>query len=193
MDVLEAIKTRRSIGRMMADEPPREVIEQLIEAAIEAPNHHNTEPWRFFVLSGKAREEFGEVLARSLRARWRGDDSKIDGFLIAERAKPLRSPVLIVVGVKNANNERIDPREDLQAASAAIQNILLAAHARGLSSVWRTGEGVYDANVKAYFNLEPQDEIAGIVYLGYADPEARAGTPARQRSAITEWRNGSAG
>src|SRR5262245_925208 len=118
MEVIEAIKTRRSVGRMSQQEPPREIIEKLIEAAVEAPNHHNTEPWRFFVLRGAARERLGDALAERLQRAWRGDESKLEAGLIAERSKPLRSPVLIVVGVKHSDNERIDPREDLQAASA---------------------------------------------------------------------------
>lgn len=193
MDVIEAIKTRRSIGRMSKQEPPREVIERLIEAAVEAPNHHNTEPWRFFVLTGPAREQLGEVLAERLKRAWYGDESKLEAGLMAERAKPLRSPVLIVVGVKHSDNERIDAREDLQAASAGIQNLLLAAHSYGLTTVWRTGEGVYDDAVKAHFGLSPQDEIAGMVYLGYADPDAAATAMPRSRAAgsLTEWRDGS--
>ena len=193
MDISEAIKTRRSIGRMTQDPPPRELIEKMIDAAIEAPNHYDTQPWRFFVLSGKAREDFGDVLAETLKLRWRdADTGKLDNLMGAERAKPMRSPVLVVVGVKHSDDERIVPREDLQAASAAIQNMLLTAHANGLSAVWRTGDGAYDDNVKAYFNLEAGDEIAGVVYVGYPDPESVSRITQRVRSAdgMIEWREG---
>jgi nitroreductase len=80
-------------------------------------------------------------------------------------------------------------REDLQAASAALQNMLLAAGSLGLAAIWRTGDGAYDPEVKAHFGLGPDDEIAGILYLGYAD-ESFGPAPARQRdfASRTQWR-----
>jgi nitroreductase len=106
-----------------------------------------------------------------------------------ERRKPMRSPVLIVVGVTSADADPMTRREDLQAASAALQNMLLAANALGLAAVWRTGDGAYDTDVKAHFGLQPADEIAGILYLGYADATFGP-APARQRDFApkTEWR-----
>ena len=69
METLEAIATRRSIGKVKPDRPPRELIERMLEAAVQAPNHHVTEPWRFFVLAGQAGEEMGRVMADVLRPR----------------------------------------------------------------------------------------------------------------------------
>lgn len=201
MDALEAIRSRRSIGKHLPFPPSREDVEVLLAAAVEAPNHHETEPWRFCVVAGDAREELGAVMEEALRLRMRGEDAaKVDGLALAERAKPMRSPVLIVVGVKHAagqeagpglanGGERVLPVEDLEAAAAAIQNILLAAHALGLAAQWRTGDGAFDPLVKAWFGLAPTDEIAGLVYVGHRDP---ARDPphreARTWQDKTEWR-----
>jgi nitroreductase len=108
-----------------------------------------------------------------------------------ERAKPMRSPVLIVVGVSSEHDDEMTHREDLQAASAALQNMLIAANALGLAAIWRTGDGAYDDSVKAWFGLRPQDEIAGILYLGYPD-ETLPPMPERTReyASKTEWRGG---
>jgi nitroreductase len=191
MDLIDAIAGRRSKGKMMRDEmPPRALVEKVLAAAVHAPNHHDTQPWRFFVLSGEARDEFGEALAGALRAREAGlDASKLDGLMVAERAKPMRSPVLIVVGVQSERDDHMTRREDLQAASAAVQCMLLAADSLGLAAIWRTGDGAYDDRIKAYFGLNPHDEIAGIVYLGYADTSLPP-LEARQRvyADRTEWR-----
>jgi nitroreductase len=188
--LLDAIAARRSAGRMTQALPPREVIEQVLAAAVEAPNHHNTQPWRFFVLAGAARERFGEVLAKSLKGRIRPgtERSKIDGLIAGERAKPLRSPVVIVVASVSERDDAVTRREDFQAACAAIQNMLLAAEALGLAAIWRTGEGILDAGVKAHFGLRAEDEIAGVVYLGYAAPEAAAEPRNRTFTDKTEWR-----
>jgi nitroreductase len=170
--------------------PSRALVEQVLEAGVHASNHHDTQPWRFFVLSGEAREQFGDELAAALRARMAElDAAKLDGLAMAERAKPLRSPVLIVVGVQSERDDHMTRREDLQAASAAVQCMLLAADSLGLAAIWRTGDGAYDDRIKAYFGLNPQDQIAGIVYLGYPDTSL---PPLEERRRIytdrTEWR-----
>jgi nitroreductase len=191
VEVIDAIVSRRSLGKMLRDAPPRELVEKVLAAGVHAPNHHNTQPWRFFVLRGKAREQLGKRLAESLRRRVDGADAaKLEGLMTAERAKPMRSPVLIVVGVTSERDDPMTLREDLQSASAAIQNMLLAATSLGLAAIWRTGEGAYDDYVKAYFSLRPQDEIAGMVYLGYADTSLPP-LPSRERefAGKTEWRD----
>jgi nitroreductase len=191
LSVLDLIQSRRSRGKMLPDEPPRDLIEQVLAAAVHAPNHHDTQPWRFFVLTGKARNRLGDALADALAQRQNGQDpSKLEGLLMAERAKPLRSPVLVVVGVCSERDDAMTRREDLQAASAALQNMLLAAHSLGLAAIWRTGDGAYDASVKAHFGLRAQDEIAGILYLGYADPSLSAPEGRTRNFADkTEWRD----
>src|SRR5690606_2592986 len=191
MDMLEAIQSRRSRGKMRQDAPPRELIEKVLQAAVHAPNHHDTRPWRFFVLEGDARVRFGEALADAVRRRMAEmEPAKLEGLLLAERAKPLRSPVLVVVGVQSVERDVMTRREDFQSASAALQNMLLAADSLGLAAIWRTGEGILDDGVKAHFGLKPEDEIAGVLYLGYPD-ETLGPMPARTREYLpaTEWRN----
>ncbi len=173
-------------------EPEREIIETLLDAAVQAPNHYETLPWRFFVLTGDARVKFGEIVAEAVRPSLAGlDDVRREGVLAGERAKPLRAPALIVVGVKHPPAEKVVRSDDLQACAAAIQNLLLAAHSQGLAAQWRTGAGAYDQSVKKSFGLGSEDEIAGIVYLGYPDAEYVASMPPRVRgyAEITEWRD----
>jgi len=191
MDLIDAIAGRRSKGKMMRDElPPRALVEKVLSAAVHAPNHYDTQPWRFYVLSGEARADFGSALADALKAREAGTDTtKLDGLMLAERAKPMRSPVLVVIGVQSERDDHMTLREDLQASSAAVQCMLLAADSLGLAAIWRTGDGAYDDRIKAYFGLRPEDQIAGIVYLGYPDTSL---PPLGQRERVyanrTEWR-----
>ena len=67
MDALEAIFNRHSVSRVKPDPVPKEVIERLLAAAVQAPNHYRIQPWRFIVLTGRSREALGEVMARSLQ------------------------------------------------------------------------------------------------------------------------------
>src|SRR5512136_2950923 len=96
MEVLEAIHTRYSVGKVKPDPVPREVIEKLLAAAVQAPNHYKVRPWRFVVLTGAGREKLGEAMAQSTKAN-KPDATQED--LQKDRAKPLRAPVVITVAV----------------------------------------------------------------------------------------------
>jgi nitroreductase len=164
MDLLEAIFTRQSIGKVRPDPVPRELIEQLLAAAVQAPNHHKVRPWRFVVLTGMARERLGDAMAQALAAR---NPAAVPGALDAERAKPLRAPVLIAVGVDKPGAPKVLEIENVCAAAAAAQNLLLAAHALGLAAMWRTGDAASDPAVKAHLGFAPDQHLIAFIYLGY--------------------------
>jgi nitroreductase len=170
VELLTAIQTRHSIARVRPDPVPRAVIEQLLHAAVQAPNHYHNRPWHFVVLSGAARERLGEVMAQS-QAR-RVPDSP-DQVLEIERKRPLRAPVLIAVGVDPADpaNTKILEIENLCAAAAAVENLLLAAHDLGLGAIWRTGAAAIDPAVKDFLGFSPQQKIIALVYVGYPEHE----------------------
>ncbi len=168
MSIIELIKQRRSIGKMTTEVPTRAQIETILEAATHAPNHHNAEPWRFFVLAGKARVELGEIMAESFTARMaEANHEKFDVMIAKERNKPLRAPVLIAVIAEQPKQPKEIEIENIEAASAAVQNMLLAAEELGLAAMWRTGEPAYDPKVKQWLGLEKKDHIVAFVYLGY--------------------------
>ncbi len=188
MSIFEAIQARRSIGLMKPDLPPKEKIERMLEAATFAPNHHEVEPWRFFVLAGSARQELGALMAQLLSEKLPETDSeKSQAALTKERNKPLRAPVLIVVASVQPQQPKVKDIENVEAVSAAVQNMLLVAEEEGLAAIWRTGDPVYDRRVKAHFGLESHEHIVAVVYVGYPAvprPERFPG-PYQQK---TEWR-----
>ncbi|TMC21382.1 MAG: nitroreductase [Chloroflexi bacterium] len=166
--LFEVIKRRRSIGQVTQEEPTREQIERLLEAATYAPSHYVTEPWHFFVLTGAAREEFGAVMAAALRLHMEGAiDDKAEARLWKERNKALRAPVIIVVTIPKAQQLAGNLIENIAATAAATQNMLLAAEEMGLATIWRTGDAAYDPLVKRWFDLTPDDHIVGFVYIGF--------------------------
>ena len=110
MDIFEAIHTRQTIGQVRPDPIPRELIEKILAAAVQAPNHHKVRPWRFIVLTGLARERLGEVMAASFRKR--APDATGE-MLAAERAKPLRAPLLIAVGVDKPSEPKVVEIENI--------------------------------------------------------------------------------
>lgn len=168
MDIFEAIYNRQSIGKVKPDPIPRDLIEKLLVAAVQAPNHHKVRPWRFVVLTGAARERLANAMVDALRKRKPDAD---DDSLARERRKPLRSPVLIAVGVDKPNIPKVIEIENVCAVAAAVQNVLLAAHALGLGAMWRTGDAAYDPHVKTFLGFEPQQHLIGFVYVGYPESE----------------------
>ena len=166
MDVFEAIYARQSVGRVNPDSVPREEIEKLLAAAVQAPNHHKVRPWRFVVITGRGRHRLGEAMAEAMRRKVpQVDDERLD----RERAKPLRAPLLIAVGVDRPLEARVIQIENVCAAAAACENLLLAATGMGLVGYWRTGDSVRDAGVKEFLGLEPDQDLIAFLYLGYPE------------------------
>lgn len=170
MEVFDAMHSRHSIGKVKADELPRETIQKLLDAGNQAPNHHRVRPWRFFVLTGEARNRLGDAMTASLRDR---EPASTPEQLEKTRALPLRAPLIIAVGVDAPTEERIIEIENVCAAAAACQNILLAAHALGLGAIWRTGVWARDAKVKEFFGLAPERDLIAFIYLGIPDGEPK--------------------
>lgn len=168
MSVFETIKNRRSIGKMTLERPSRQQIERLLEAATHAPNHHNEQPWKFIVLAGSAREELGALMSDSLAGRLADTSSeKAQAMLNKERNKLMRSPVVIVVAAEMPRQPNVLEIENVEAAAAATQNILLAAEEIGLACMWRTGDAAYDARVKQWLGLAPEEHIISFLYVGF--------------------------
>ena len=185
--ILDAVLNRRSPAKFTDESPPRALIETLIQAAVRAPNHHRNEPWRFFVLTGGAREQLGEVCAERLKADMASpDDAENVAALTRERAKPLRAPVVIAVASVKTDNPKALFEEDLAATAAAIENMLTVAPALGLVAFWRTGDAVNDPRVKAHFGLQTDDRLVGFVYVGYPEIMGKL-TPRRDVSETTTW------
>lgn len=167
MDALEIIFSRHSVAKVRADPVPRELVEQLLSAAVQAPNHYRVRPWRFIVLTGAARSRLGEVMAQAHKQR-HPDSTLVD--LNAERARPLRAPVLIAVAVDKPSEPKVVEIENICAAAAAAQNILLAANALGLGAMWRTGPNAREPVVKEFLGLEPDQHLIAFIYVGYPEP-----------------------
>ncbi|MCE9646768.1 MAG: nitroreductase [Chloroflexi bacterium] len=166
MELFDAIHGRMTISKVKPDSIPRETIEKLLSAAVQAPNHHKVRPWRFVVLTGNGRKKLGDVMAASFLDR---NPATPPEGLDKTRALPLRAPVVIALGVDKPADSKIVEMENISAASAAGMNILLAAHALGLGAIWRTGEWARDSRVKVFLGFDPDQHILGFIYIGHPD------------------------
>jgi nitroreductase len=166
MDVFEAIHNRHSQGKVKPDPVPRELIERLLAAAVQAPNHYKVRPWRFVVLRGDGLKKLGDVMAAAQQERH--PEFPPEAFDKC-RSLPLRAPVVIAVGVDKPSEAKVLEIENVAATAAAIQNLLLAAHAMGLGAKWRTDIWARDARVKEFLGFEADQQIIAFIYLGYPE------------------------
>lgn len=161
------IVSRRTSLVVDRDRPvPAEIVEQLCELAMWAPNHKRTWPWRFASFTGDARLRLGTAAADDLIAAGSTDEMKLDKV----RSKFARTPVSLVVGSAPDDHPSFHD-ENRDAVAAGIQNILLGATALGLASFWSTAPVIDGERTLELCGFEPGTRIIGIIYLGWASSE----------------------
>ncbi len=163
MTPLELIMGRSSAKRFSSDLPTRAQIEQILHAAVRAPDHGLLTPWRFLVLQGERCELFADALSAALKERNAGVDEEA---VQRERSKALRSPVLIVVAATITDHPKVPELEQLLAVGAAIENMILAARSIGLGTMWKTGPAAYNHSIKEILGFTATDHIVGFIHLG---------------------------
>ena len=177
MDVWEAMRGRRSIGRVSAEPVAKETIERILEAANWAPSHHGTEPWRFYVMSGAGRDTlaraYGDV---AVMQAGEALDAAAEAELRAKQgAKAYRAPLVIAAAVSPSKDPKVIAAEEYAAAHAAVQNMLLAIHASGLGAIWRSGEPMYHPAMAQAFGLDEGEAMVGLIYAGYPESTPQEG------------------
>jgi nitroreductase len=152
MELEQAIRSRRTHKAFAREPVPRETLDELLELARWAPNHHLTNPWRFRVLGP-------EALERLKLAAGPEGAAKLD-----------RAPTLVAASSMRSEDP-VQEEEDLLATGSAVYTVLLAAHARGLAGYWRT-PGVLRTAAGAVAVGIPQDErFVALIHLGWARQE----------------------
>lgn len=185
--VREAIESRRTIGKVHPNQPPREMIETILESATWAPNHRLTEPWRFVVLAGEARETLGDFMGAQNAAKFGDDDPNREIERARGAKKALRAPVVIAVGVEPSTASNVDEIEEVAAVACAAQNMLLTAHAIGLGAKWSTGAIVHNPEVKRWLGLSERAHLLGFIYIGFPAMTSERSTRTPSAS-LTDWR-----
>ena len=161
------IKSRRSIGNLSIPAPTESQIKAAIDCAVTAPDHKKLQPWRFVVTQGNARHELGRAFLAAAEAQ-----AAQKGETLSEKARqktynmPLRAPVIITVITHMQAHKKVPPFEQMLSAGAAVQNLILALKAQGFSTVWRTGLLCNEPAVKEYFDVSADDYVTAFVYTG---------------------------
>jgi nitroreductase len=202
--LLEHLSARRSVRRFREDAPPREVLARLVEAAVTAPSASNKQPWRFLVVTDRARIT---LLAEAVRAAVERIASHVpaeafrsygDYFTRFEAAPalivPLHRTLTILSNLADdaldpadrARIERMEQQSGLIGTSLALQNLLLMAHALGLGASGMTGPLVADDRLRALLDVPPSWNITALVPVGWP-AEAPAPTSRKPAESVIRW------
>jgi nitroreductase len=164
------------------------LIYQLLELGNWAPTHAHTEPWRFIVFANNAVQQFCKEHAELYKQH-----ISPEKFETAKYEKTLhngdKASHIIAVYMKRGNNPKITVMEEVCAAAAAVQNILLGAEALNIAALWSTGGLTFHPAMKSYFKLKDDDHMISLLYLGYADDAPKTGTRIMPLSDKIDWRD----
>lgn len=160
--VAEAIRTRRTIHNFHpAPVPPREDILTAIDLARWVPNHHLTEPWRFYLLGQKTVEAIARFNA-DLYAETRGHKA---GEAKYERWR--RIPGWIVVTCRRSE-DTFREEEDYAACCCAVYAVQLFLWTRGIGVKWTTGPVTQTDRFFEMVGIDRERErLVGLVWYGY--------------------------
>jgi nitroreductase len=185
MKVSDAIAQRRSIKKFTQRAVTREEIEALLDAAVLAPNHKLTQPWRFYVLGPMARRQYG--LALGERKAKKLPDADAQNAIREKTAQEYHAfPALIAVATVVAESPETR-EEDYAAVMQSVALMTLVAMERGLGTHIRTGAVMDDPAARAAIGVREGERVVAMVALGV--PEEIPGPKARQAAAaVTEWR-----
>ncbi len=161
----ELVRSRRTHKSFGPEPVPHETLDELLELARWAPNHHRTNPWRFRVL--------GPATLQRLK----------DAAGAAEAPKLERAPTLVLASCVLSGDLQQD-EEDVCATACAIYTVLLGAQARGLAGYWRTPRVLRTKAGREAVGLPDGERFLGLIHLG----TPRGAPPAPDRAPLEAYR-----
>jgi nitroreductase len=177
------IQTRRTVHRYRSEPLPEGTIDRALEAAVAAPNHKLTNPWRFTKVGPETRQKVEDLYVR-LKAQ--------DGSLTDEQEEDYRrkvgNPSELIVVSQIWTDDDFQRREDYGAVACAIQNLMLSLWSEGVHSKWTTGSVTRHDDTYEMMGIDPDDEeIVGFIWIGYPreDREGLDKPPRRPLDEVT--------
>jgi nitroreductase len=167
MDLNEIIKSRRATPpRFLAKkEVDRELILTLLENANWAPNHKNTEPWRFIIFQGQSKQSLAKSVFSFLKEK-SGEGQEVNMHKAVKfRDNLLHVPFVMAIVLQRDAAERIPEWEEIAAVSMAVQNMWLSATDLGLGAFWATPPFLH--LIEPLLELKPDQKLLGFFFVGH--------------------------
>jgi nitroreductase len=202
MELMDAIRNRKSIRAYNSDPVSKGALKELFEAALMAPTGSNMQPWKFYVVGGEKKAELDKLLLKcleegrstsnELQMQREGGDPEVQERLNSRRAELARTimdtlmkndlPLEIFgkgsfkyFGAPVAIFVTMDQslgENTLVAVGAAIENLMLAAVEKGLGTCWIGMALMYSREIRQYLDIPESERIITSLALGYPDAEA---------------------
>lgn len=206
MDVTEAIRKRKSVRAYKPDPVSKDVMKELLEAALLAPTGSNTQPFRFYVVGGEGKKALDEALLRcldegestsnELEIQREGGSDDAQDKMNARRTDLMRE----VMDILRNNDVPIEvfargsfhffgapvaifvtmdkslAESTLVAVGAAVENLMLAACDKGIGTCWIGMALMYSRQIRESLGIADSERIITSLALGYPDDEAPINT-----------------
>ena len=177
MSLNDVIKKRRSVRKYLPQMVPTDAVLEVLVAAGWAPSAHNSQPWRFIILENPSlKRDLAEAMADTWAADVEKDGGKINAKMRQERVDRFaNAPALILACTvmdglrKFSDQQRKMFERDLaqQSLGAAMQNLLLTAHALGFGACWFCAPGFCKETVRKVLGIPEAVEPEAFVIIGY--------------------------
>lgn len=171
-EINELIRQRRTIypEQYSTRQVHKEQIELILNNALWAPTHGNTQPWRFKVFMGEGRQKLADFLSTTY-LKLTPEDQQNDKKLAKMLTRPLLASAVIAVCMERDKTEKILEMEEIEAVACAIQNMHLTCTAYGLGGFWATPKLIYSTDMNVFLGLGDKDKCIGLFYVGYPAEE----------------------
>jgi nitroreductase len=169
--VLAALHSRVSVGELVEPAPSAQQRDAIFRAALRAPDHGQLRPWRFLLVEGDNRIAVGNIIA-DVEELCYGPQSESQRSKAAKRL--LRAPLVLLIVAHIIPHAKIPEIEQMMSVAAAVQNMLLAAHALGIGAMWRSGMVTYETLLAEKLGLAAEERLLGFLYLGTPKGELKS-------------------
>jgi nitroreductase len=186
-EITEVIRERRTIYPEQYSERKvhKEQIDLILNNALWAPTHGNTQPWRFKVFMEEGREKLRSFLAETY-LKLTPEEAQNDQKLAKLLTRPKMASAVIAVCMERQPEEKIAEIEEIEAVACAVQNMHLTCTAYGLGGFWASPKLIYTPEMNEFLGLGEKDKCLGLFYIGYPSidwPKAHR----KPLEYVTEW------
>jgi F420 biosynthesis protein FbiB-like protein len=180
MSFQDFLRSRRSVRRFKPDPIPDSVIERILTTATYAPSAHNLQPWRFVLIKNPdVKPRLAKALTDKMRLDMRAEgaaESDIEKRIANSIRRINEAPVIILL-CRDLTVVRVNTPEEnimnIQSTALAGLQLVLAAHAEGLSANWICWTLYATEATRAALNMPEAWEPQAMIIIGYADEQAK--------------------
>lgn len=178
--MLTCLHTRVSVSELQDPAPTASQRQAIFQAALRAPDHGQLRPWRFLLVEGDDRIAVGNILADVEGSENEAQRNKAAGRL-------LRAPLVLLIVAHITPHTKIPEIEQKMSVAAAVQNMLIAAHALNVGAMWRSGMITYEPLLAEKLGLAADEHLLGFLYLGTPKGEFKTASVLDVNAFFKKW------